>query len=389
MAKKMKSILFRLYLTMMKLICKLVPIQNDHVVVLNGAGRSGSNGYLFYKYLRDSHPELKATLVEPWPSSHLPWSVWKKIASARYVFTTHQPFKIHRSQYNIQFWHGVPLKRMGFMANNTETADNLRNQKLWQKTDVIASSSDFYETLMTSCIGVGAGKYRKIGFPRMDYLDFSVLSQRQLLRDLFHQEDSQGKIGLYVPTFRYELEDEKIMDMIKAGNFLTCADFDAEKLNADLKERHQYLLVKLHPFEMRLFADLKSNYSNIAFLNNSYLEKRKIDLYQILAAMDFLMTDFSSIYFDYLKLDRPILFMTNHLKQYEQVRGLLFGPYKEVTPGFKVNSQHELIARLDQLDSPEMQAQRHYWYQIVDQVQAESNCDLVFDEIIRLAEELN
>ena len=48
----MKSFLFRLYLAAMKLIARFTPVQDNKVVILNGAGRSGSNGYLFGKYLK-------------------------------------------------------------------------------------------------------------------------------------------------------------------------------------------------------------------------------------------------------------------------------------------------------------------------------------------------
>ncbi len=108
-------------------------------------------------------------------------------------------------------------------------------------------------------------KYHKLGFPRLDLLKQPVISKQQLLKDLFNIADQDAQIGIYMPTFRYELEDKTIMDKIKKGNFFAFTDFDGEKLNGELKKRHQYLIVKLHPYEMRLFANLKSNYSNIAF----------------------------------------------------------------------------------------------------------------------------
>lgn len=129
----MKSILFRIYLAWMSFLAKFTTMQENNIVVLNGAGRSGSNGYLFYKFLLTNHPEYNVSLIEPWPSSHLKWSDWQKIGAARYLVTTHQPFKIRKRQISVQLWHGFPLKRMGIMANNTNAKDNRRNQKLWQK----------------------------------------------------------------------------------------------------------------------------------------------------------------------------------------------------------------------------------------------------------------
>ncbi|MDF7639322.1 CDP-glycerol glycerophosphotransferase family protein [Lactobacillus sp. ESL0791] len=375
----MKSFLFRLYLAVMKFCARLVPMKDKHIVILNGAGRSGSNGYLFYKYLRSNQPDYDVSLVEPWPSSHLPWSVWRRIGAAKYVITTHQPFKVHKGQVNVQFWHGVPLKRMGLMAFNTKRRDNHRNAKLWRKqTDIMCSSSDLYETLMSACIGIEAVKYQKLGFPRLDSLQQPIISKEQLLKDLFAAVDKQAQIGIYMPTFRYELADSSVMVKIKAGNFFAFADFSGDELNSALKTQHQYLIVKLHPYEMRLFSDLNSHYSNIAFLNNSYLEQHDYDLYELLGDTDFLMTDFSSIYFDYLHLDKPIIFITNYLVQYEKTRGLLLGPYKEVVPGQCVETQAELLAGLQNLDNKKWQQKRAYWLALTDQVNSSNNCADIF-----------
>ena len=372
----MKSFLFRLYLALMKLVARFTPMQDNKVVILNGAGRSGSNGYLFGKYLEKSHPEYEVTLVEPWPSSHLPLKTWREIGTAKFVLTTHQPFKVHAKQINIQFWHGIPLKRMGIMANNTTRKTDQRNAELWQKNaDIVCSSSDLYESLMSACCGIETNKYQKTGFPRLDALKSPAISKKQLLMDLFKVEDDDAKIGIYMPTFRYEMEDSQIMRQVEQGNFLTLADFDIEQLNHNLKQKQQYLIVKLHPYEMRLFEDLHSNFSNITFLNNDYLNQQDVDLYELLGNTDFLITDYSSIYFDYLTIDKPIIFLTNYLQQYEEKRGLLMGPYEDVVPGICVKTQQELLEALDKPD--QFQQKRHYWLNLSNQVQADSNCENV------------
>ncbi|MBP2058430.1 CDP-glycerol glycerophosphotransferase (TagB/SpsB family) [Lactobacillus colini] len=371
----MKSLFFRWYLSVMKFLAGLIPTKKNAAVILNGAGRSGSNGYIFYKYLQKNYPNLDVTLVEPWPSSHLPFSTWKRIGAAKYIFTTHQPFKIKSSQIDIEFWHGIPLKRMGLMANNTLRKDNQRNERLWYTSaDVVSSSSDLYESLMSACIAISTDKYRKLGFPRLDALKQPVISKEDFLQDLFKSSDPQAQIGIYMPTFRYELEDKSIMKKIEDGNFFAFEDFEVEKLNNALKEKHQYLIVKLHPYEMKMFKNFDSQFSNIAFMNNDYLFDNNYDLYELLGLTDFLLTDFSSIYFDYLHLDKPILFVTNFLKQYEKTRGLLIGPYAEIAPGKCINSQTELIAALEKMDSAEMRAKRQYWLKLSDSLPEDENC---------------
>lgn len=377
----MKSFLFRLYLAWKKFCVYFIKIDPRQVTILNGAGRSGSNGYLFYKYLKQQHPDYRVSLIEPWPSSHLKWQDWQQIGRAKFILTTHQPFKVKRGQVNIQLWHGVPLKRMGYMAHNTRRRDNRRNARLWQKkADVVASTGDLYESLMTSCMNINADKYQRLGYPRLDSLKQPAMSKKQLLKELFGQEDPQAQLGIYLPTFRYELKEERIMQQIAQGNFFAFADFSGPELNEFLQKRHLYLLVKLHPYEMRLFQKEKSQWSNIAFLNNDYLFQRDIDLYEILPATDFLVTDFSSIYFDYLHLNKPIIFLTNFLKQYQQVRGLLMGPYQEIVPGVQVKNQRELLAAMADLAQDPAAAKRQYWLKLTDQV-ASPSCPRVFSYI--------
>ncbi|KRL62682.1 teichoic acid biosynthesis protein [Lactobacillus psittaci DSM 15354] len=365
----------------MKLFARLIPKKQGAIVILNGAGRSGSNGYLFYKYLRQHHPEVEVNLIEPWPSSHLPLSAWKQIGQAQFIITTHQPFKVKKSQVSLSFWHGIPLKRMGFMAHNTSLKLNLHNLSVWNKNaDIVASSSDTYESLLTACIGISANRYRRIGFPRLDFLK-ATFDKQKLLQDLFKVADKEAKIGIYMPTFRFELEDESVMKQIKNGNFFAFSDFDLTSLNQELQKHHQYLIIKLHPYEMNLVSLKTSQASNIAFLSNDYLFNNGIDLYELLPATDFLITDFSSIYFDYLELNRPIIFVTNFLAQYEKTRGLLLTPYDKVVPGPTVGSQLELLNLLNDFDDT-YQEQRQYWKKLV--LQTKNSCESTYELIQRM-----
>ncbi len=368
----MKTLIFSLYLNVMKAFAHLVPIEKESYVILNGAGRSGSNGYLFYKYLKNIHPELDVTLVEPWPSSHLSWKIWKKIGSAKYIFTTHEPFKIKKQQISISFWHGIPLKRMGVMAHNTAYRGNKRNMNIWHKeADYVVSSSDFYETLMSSCVGIEAKKYVRTGFPRLDYL-VKPISKSQILNDLFDCNEAKAKIGIYMPTFRFELEDKNVMEKIKSGNFFALSDFNIQKLNDQLKRNNQYLIIKLHPYEMNLVKSSQQSVSNIKLLSNEYLEDNKIDLYEIIGATDFLITDFSSIYFDYLLLNKPIIFIDNLLEQYINKRGLLWSPYQEIVPGELVDNQRKLLDSLAKIDEDEFKEYRQFWKKIT--LERNNNC---------------
>lgn len=377
----MKNLLFSTYLGIIKFFLKFTKTNPNGYVILNGAGRSGSNGFLFYQYLINEQPNVDATLVEPFPSSHLSWQTWKKIAQAKYIFTTHGPFKIKKAQVNVEFWHGIPLKKMGLMANNTDYKADFKTAKKWnQITDIVSSSSSLYETTMTACVGVSGQKYQAFGFPRIDALFAPKVTKQELLKDLFGAENSTAKIGIYMPTFRFELDNKTVMNMIAAGNFFAFDDFDGDQLNQELKAQNQYLIIKLHPYEQQYFQD-KINYSNIVFLTNEYLNQKNIDLYQMLGSTDYLLTDFSSIYFDYLHLNKPIYFVENYRDDYLKARGILFEPYDEITPGAKISTQQDLVEVLQMPDK--YQPDRKYWLDLTYNIDAKNNCDRIFTNLPR------
>lgn len=132
---------------------------------------------------------------------------------------------------------------------------------------------------------------------------------------------------------------------------------------------------------MKLFKAKKRQYSNICFLNNDYFEKENLDLYEILGRTDYLMTDFSSIYFDYLHLNKPIFFISNYLNQYERIRGLLLAPYQKVVPGATIHDQAEMVAALSNLDNDNFAKKRHYWLDLTYTIPSQKNCQRNFDNL--------
>jgi len=107
--------------------------------------------------------------------------------------------------------------------------------------------------------------------------------------------------------------------------------------------------LKLHPFEEE---KILSHYSfsdnpNFMLLTNSKLQEKQYDIYDILGSIDILITDYSSIYFDYLLINRPILFMPVDLEEYSKKRGFVLEPYEFWTPGPKVTTIEKLVEELN------------------------------------------
>ena len=145
---------------------------------------------------------------------------------------------------------------------------------------------------------------------------------------------------VFMPTYRTALgRVESSID--RKLNVLGIDNVDIEEVNEFLQENNINIIIKLHPAEESLYIDSIKNLSNINLITKSYLDENNIDIYEILRYSDGLITDYSSVYFDYLLLDKPIIFFNNDISEYEENRGFLLEPVDYWMPGEKVKSYDE------------------------------------------------
>ena len=104
----------------------------------------------------------------------------------------------------------------------------------------------------------------------------------------------------------------------------------------------------MHPNDEQLIlGNIPDNVNDrVILIKSDDLEKKKMDLYKIINAVDLLITDYSSIYFDFLLLDRPIIFTPMDLDEYRSNPGLLLEPYEFWTPGYKCLNQSDLQEKI-------------------------------------------
>jgi CDP-glycerol glycerophosphotransferase len=110
-------------------------------------------------------------------------------------------------------------------------------------------------------------------------------------------------------------------------NFLQDLEIDATVLNVTLQASNVVLLIKLHPgtpdAALKQFAD----HSNIRILDGAD------DIYPILPFCDYLITDYSSIFIDFLLLDREMFFFSFDLDLYIAKNRSLYYDYRDIAPG--------------------------------------------------------
>ncbi|MGE5417627.1 MAG: CDP-glycerol glycerophosphotransferase family protein [Acidobacteriota bacterium] len=253
------------------------------------------------------------------------------LARCSLIVTTHGKRKVRDDQMEIELWHGVPLKAMGIMDRGLPQSEKDLTIKIMNQIDVFASYSQLYSTLMAACCGIDGSRFEITGVPRNDLL---FQPGREALGKVLNQDLSDDRVIFFMPTFRsgYENREEGSKDW---NNIFGFTEFDNDAFDRFLTENNLKIIAKLHPYEEAKMAAhiIQKADSRIIFLRDSDLEKNNYDLYEVLGAADILVTDYSSVYFDYLLLDRPMIFTPVDLDRYRGSRGLLLEPYEHWTPG--------------------------------------------------------
>jgi CDP-glycerol glycerophosphotransferase len=237
----------------------------------------------------------------------------------------------------VQTWHGTPLKRMlhdlpevhGRDAGYVDRAS--RGARQWS---VLVSPNAFTSERMRSAFRY-EGDVLEVGYPRNDVLHRQERDQLAArVRGRLGISPEQ-RVILYAPTFRD--------DQVQGGRFTFELPFDLDRLHADLGS-DTILLLRMHvlvaqaieiPVHLRDFVRDVSSYPEIQEL---YL------------ASDVLITDYSSVFFDFAQLRRPMLFYAYDLASYrDKLRGFYLD-YASELPGPIVETEDDLVHALNHLD---------------------------------------
>lgn len=243
----------------------------------------------------------------------------------------------------VQIWHGAPLKEIELPLHRRRLAalpavlrPALRFQKFvlgrYAPWDFLVSTSDYFTRhAFSACLP--ARRIVASGYPRNDMLFGADGYPPALLRvnvdetgaaRLAAHRAAGGRVVLYAPTFRAD------------GGSPFAAHIDLAGLSDFARQRNLLFALKLHPVMAGRYAvDAYPGVVEIAAAS---------DVYPLLPAVDVLVTDYSSIYFDFLLLDRPLVFYPYDLDRYVADERRLLFPYEQMTPGPKVATFGELLA---------------------------------------------
>ncbi len=241
------------------------------------------------------------------------------------VYGTH----LGRDRLIVNLWHGVPLKKIALMDPNLKKIARVYFKKIFSENYTwILTTAKRLVPIMADSFCVGEEQIKVWGQPRNDQIFFPPDRER-LLSGIYPDLPPYKKVILYAPTFR------------DYGNtrLFPFKDFDQKKLEEFLEQEQAIVLLRLHIKEAGAADSYLTN--RIRRFDSGEIS----DVTGILGIFDLLITDYSSIYVDYLLTEKPLLFLPYDKEQYVCGRGMNF-EYEEVTPGPKPETMETFMEEI-------------------------------------------
>ena len=259
--------------------------------------------------------------------------------------------KVRKGQELIQLWHGAgAFKKFG---HSRESSDLKRIHKGYKKYTRVITSSEAIRPCYAEAFSVSMDKVKATGIPRTDiFFDKEYINSKK--EELYKEYPflKGKKIILFAPTYR--------------GTQFSDAHYGIEKL--DLEEiysifsKQNYIFIfKWHPFLYNKIEESKTReYDGYKKHPDFYYDlSKERDINDLLLVTDILITDYSSVIFDYVFMNKPIVYFTYDYKEYvENGRGLYF-PFEEYVYGNVAKDSKELVKAI-QANSMEEEARSKF-----------------------------
>ena len=241
------------------------------------------------------------------------------------------------NQIKVLLWHGSPIKKIAYDDRKNANPYNQLFFKVILKTwniffpferenwDIITASSKEVKNKFISAFKSTKQRVKILGYPRYDII---MGTHNNILKNI----QPNKKVILYAPTFRDNNYNYNYFDGL-----------NIQELNKIMEEFQAIFLINLHPKEKNHNYFINDN-DNIVMLQN-----QDIDINKLLTITDILITDYSSIYIDFLLLNRPIIFTPFDLVEYRHSNRELYYDYELITPGERCNNWENTLEEIKKL----------------------------------------
>jgi CDP-glycerol glycerophosphotransferase len=249
--------------------------------------------------------------------------------------------------YKVQLWHGVGLKKIGLDNSRVQRTMNHWIMRLYYflkgrfvEYDLLISTSEMF-TLRGYTTGLRKKQVINSGYPRNDVFfdcaDCKIYlgTDRDAVLKIREFKENGYRIIVYLPTFRDSKKDA-----------VTSRVLDVSAIDEFCKSNKILFIFKFHSWGILKDPILKKQLEqadNVMVYDNSG------DIYPVLKEVDIMVSDYSSVYMDYLLLNKPIIFFTYDLEEYERLEREFYYEYDQLTPGEKCKNQKELLFEISEI----------------------------------------
>lgn len=257
-----------------------------------------------------------------------------KSVSGHELFTQYPCPKL---MHNIEVGHGsMPLKACGALDKLPNFAFS---PKSYSYVDTLCATSSTDLLMWRAFTEISPEKVIISGNPKTDLLIDS--NGRKNLERILKIKLNDKKIIFNMPTFHKHDGSGRVNGNESLNDFIKIPEFDYKSFDNFLGENNYICILKIHHAEQSLVSKTNKlhNFKNIYAISNLDLKKHNLDLYEVLNSGDLLITDYSSVYSDFLFMNKPIVFTNYDLDDYRENRGIALEPYDFWTAGPKVQTQ--------------------------------------------------
>ncbi|MBB3062065.1 CDP-glycerol glycerophosphotransferase family protein [Microbulbifer rhizosphaerae] len=259
----------------------------------------------------------------------------------RYCFISHSQrlalgkFSLVRSSRLVNLWHGIPIKAIGNLDERFTNHQFHREFRKSRRIKLFSVASVLERSIIAGAFVSEAKKIKVFGLPRNDFLgmpytELPGASQQLVMRA--RSAKAGRRFLLYAPTFR---------DYDRSSVGLGKDDLHWLE---PLLQRHNALLgIRPHPRDLDLYRELIDSSERIVDCSQAVYD----DVSCLMREVDLLISDFSSIWVDYLLLDRPIVFYAWDLQRYMESRGFAV-PFDRVLPSDFSETTEQLQGALEE-----------------------------------------
>lgn len=254
---------------------------------------------------------------------------YRAVATSKYLLndTSFGHFFYKRpNQIYLNTWHGTPLKYLGRdVVSERISMGNVQRNFLC--ADILLYPNEYTKNVMFKDYMLGElfeGEVLYQGYPRNE-----VFFQRNLQQSIVQKNELENyKVYAYMPTYRGLKKDLGSAQILSLREHLSALD--------RMLDNNEILYLNLHPFMANAFSC--EDFTHIRIFPSD------VPSYDFLSIADILITDYSSVMFDFLCAKRPIILFDYDLDEYIEERGMYFN-IKDL-PFAQVQTVEQLVAAL-------------------------------------------